>query len=155
MTPKTPPEKSSKPRMKHWTPTQNHNKQHTNIHALKPPFYHFFHRHTHILPDQKWPLMKHADERPIYPHHQSESVVGGPKMWSIHSSLGSWARKYIKGCILFPVGNKTLKSPKFSNPFGQNDLYREHPVVTFPQVPTVVRYGPISTFAKNATTPWW
>ena len=44
MTPKTPPEKSSKPRMKHWTPTQNHNKQHTNIHALKPPFYHFFPR---------------------------------------------------------------------------------------------------------------
>ena len=41
MTPKTPPEKSSKPRMKHWTPTQNHNKQHTNIHAPKPPFYHF------------------------------------------------------------------------------------------------------------------
>jgi hypothetical protein len=28
--------------MKHWTPTQNHNKQHTNIYALKPPFFHFF-----------------------------------------------------------------------------------------------------------------
>ena len=27
--------------MKHWTPTQNHNKQHTNIYALKPPFIHF------------------------------------------------------------------------------------------------------------------
>lgn len=48
MTPKTPPEKSSKPRMKHWTPTQNHNKQHTNIHALKPPFYHFFSPPSHL-----------------------------------------------------------------------------------------------------------
>ena len=28
--------------MKHWTPTQNHNKQHTNIYALKPPCFHFF-----------------------------------------------------------------------------------------------------------------
>ena len=50
MTPKTPPEKSSKPRMKHWTPTQNHNKQHTNIHALKPPFYHFFPMFHELLP---------------------------------------------------------------------------------------------------------
>ena len=38
ITPKTPPEKTSKAKMKHWTPTQNHNKQHTNIYALKPPF---------------------------------------------------------------------------------------------------------------------
>ena len=41
-TPKMPPEKTSKVKMKHWTPTQNHNKQHTNIYALKPPFIHFF-----------------------------------------------------------------------------------------------------------------
>ena len=37
--------------MKHWTPTQNHNKQHTNIYALKPPFIHFFtyiHIYSHI-----------------------------------------------------------------------------------------------------------